>query len=104
ATSSSRPVVVPCPTSTRPVLTSTVLSAWIASNESTAPRSNGPPEANGSTPARARPAAESATISAPPPFTNARRESVVVVRGDIRDARGWLHRRTYEQSPHVLKS
>ncbi len=42
-----RPVFEPCPSSTRPVLTEAVLSAWIAMKLSTSCRSGGPLLANG---------------------------------------------------------
>ena len=76
----SRPVVAPWPISTRPVLIDAVLSAWIATNESTCPRSGGPFEENGLSTACAAfapsaPAALKPTTSAPPPRISERREN-----------------------------
>jgi hypothetical protein len=74
-----RPVVAPCPSSMRPELSDTVLSACTIRNESTAFGSAGPGLANGSMPAAdalpAVPATVRPTISAPPPLTNVLREN-----------------------------
>src|SRR4051794_16205987 len=77
ATSSSSPVVDPCPSSTRPVLIVAVLSAWMARKESTCSRSDGPLEAYGSSAPCADPTRLNPTTSAPPPLRNDLRESSI---------------------------